>query len=37
MTTEEAVAHLFHPKAIEHVKSEMDKKREPKKKSAPKK
>jgi hypothetical protein len=37
MTTEEAVAHLFHPKAIEHIKNEMNKKREPKKKSPQKK
>jgi hypothetical protein len=25
MTTEEAVAHLFHPKVIEHIKNDKDK------------
>jgi hypothetical protein len=37
MTTEEAVTHLFHPKAIEHLKNEMNKKREPQKKRPQKK
>jgi hypothetical protein len=37
MTTEEAISHLFHPKAIQHVKSEMEKKPKRRKKSTTKK
>lgn len=33
MTTDEAIAHVFHPKALEHLKEHMDKLSECKKKS----